>query len=174
MPAGFTKKHGAIQAPLGPRNIRRKALRILLFYGSNRERSYSRIDLNLRGAFQHRAADALVSVGVVLAGLLGWQWIDPVLSLLIAAVIVLGTWSLFRQSLPLMFERVTTGDVLENALIFIGTVGIIDPLREEVAPAIADAHRAGIRFLFFLRQETEFAMPNYYSAMTIGRSSRFG
>lgn len=72
--------------------------------------SGSRTDLNLRGAFLHMAADALVSVGVVLAGLLylrqGWQWIDPVLSLLIAAVIVLGTWSLFRQSLHLMFDGV--------------------------------------------------------------------
>ena len=72
--------------------------------------SGSRTDLNLRGAFLHMAADALVSVGVVLAGMLylwqGWQWIDPVLSLLIAAVIVLGTWSLFRQSLHLMFDGV--------------------------------------------------------------------
>lgn len=72
--------------------------------------SGSRTDLNLRGAFLHMAADALVSVGVVLAGLLylwqGWQWIDPVLGLLIAAVIVLGTWSLFRQSLHLMFDGV--------------------------------------------------------------------
>lgn len=72
--------------------------------------SSSRTDLNLRGAFLHMAADALVSVGVVLAGLLyfwqGWQWNDPVLSLLIAAVIVFGTWSLFRQSLHLMFDGV--------------------------------------------------------------------
>lgn len=72
--------------------------------------SGSHNDLNLRGAFLHMAADALVSVGVVLAGLLylwqGWQWIDPALGLLIAAVIVLGTWSLFRQSLHLMFDGV--------------------------------------------------------------------
>jgi cobalt-zinc-cadmium efflux system protein len=72
--------------------------------------SGSRTDLNLRGAFLHMAADTLVSLGVVLSGLLylwqGWQWIDPILSLLIAAVIVLGTWSLFRQSLHLMFDGV--------------------------------------------------------------------
>ena len=69
-----------------------------------------RHDLNLRGAFLHMAADALVSLGVVLGGLLylwqGWGWIDPVLSLLITAVIVLGTWSLFRQSLHLLFDGV--------------------------------------------------------------------
>ncbi len=67
-------------------------------------------DLNIRGAFLHMAADALVSLGVVMAGALylwqGWQWIDPVMSLLIAVVIVIGTWSLFRQSLHLLFDGV--------------------------------------------------------------------
>lgn len=67
-------------------------------------------DLNIRGAFLHMAADALVSVGVVVAGALalwfGWAWLDPVVSLLIAAVIVVGTWSLFRQSLHLLFDGV--------------------------------------------------------------------
>ena len=67
-------------------------------------------DLNIRGAFLHMAADALVSVGVVIAGALalwfGWTWLDPVVSLLIAAVIVIGTRSLFRQSLHLLFDGV--------------------------------------------------------------------
>lgn len=67
-------------------------------------------DLNIRGAFMHMAADALVSVGVVVAGALalwqGWNWLDPVLSLLIALVIVAGTWGLFRQSLHLLFDGV--------------------------------------------------------------------
>lgn len=67
-------------------------------------------DLNIRGAFLHMAADALVSAGVVIAGLLaigfGWGWIDPLISLLIAAVIVIGTWNLFRQSLHLLFDGV--------------------------------------------------------------------
>ncbi|MDO9481079.1 MAG: cation diffusion facilitator family transporter [Hydrogenophaga sp.] len=67
-------------------------------------------DLNIRGAFLHMAADALVSAGVVVAGALalwfGWTWLDPVVSLLIAVVIVVGTWSLFRQSLHLLFDGV--------------------------------------------------------------------
>ena len=67
-------------------------------------------DLNIRGAFLHMAADALVSAGVVVAGALllwkGWAWIDPVVSLAIAAVIVIGTWGLFRQSLHLLFDGV--------------------------------------------------------------------
>ena len=67
-------------------------------------------DLNIRGAYLHMAADALVSAGVVVAGglalWLGWSWLDPVVSLAIAAVIVVGTWSLFRQSLHLLFDGV--------------------------------------------------------------------
>ncbi len=70
-------------------------------------------DLNIRGAFLHMAADALVSAGVVVAGGLalwfGWTWLDPVVSLLIAAIIVFGTWSLFKQSLHLLFDGVPDG-----------------------------------------------------------------
>ncbi|MEB3289211.1 MAG: cation diffusion facilitator family transporter [Leptolyngbya sp.] len=67
-------------------------------------------DLNIRGAFLHMAADALVSVGVVLAGvailLTGWLWLDPVIGLGIVGVIVWGTWSLFRDALGLILDRV--------------------------------------------------------------------
>ncbi len=69
-----------------------------------------RADLNLRGAFLHMAADALVSLGVIVAGALylwqGWAWIDPLASIVIAIVVVFGTWSLFRQSLHLLFDGV--------------------------------------------------------------------
>lgn len=67
-------------------------------------------DLNIRGAFLHMAADALVSLGVVASGALylltQWQWLDPVTGLVIATLIVLGTWSLFRRSLHLMLDGV--------------------------------------------------------------------
>ncbi len=67
-------------------------------------------DLNIRGAFLHMAADALVSVGVVAAGALylwqGWTWIDPATSLVIALIVIVGTWSLFKQSLHLLFDGV--------------------------------------------------------------------
>lgn len=67
-------------------------------------------DLNIRGAYLHMASDALVSAGVVGIGALvlatGWRWLDPVASLVIALVIVIGTWGLFRQSLRLMFDAV--------------------------------------------------------------------
>ena len=70
-------------------------------------------DLNIRGAFLHMAADALVSLGVVVAGGLyvwkGWPWIDPVVGLLIAVIIVVGTARLFQQSLHLLFDGVPDG-----------------------------------------------------------------
>ena len=54
-------------------------------------------DLNIRGAFMHMAADALVSVGVVIAGvailLTGWLWLDPAVSLIVNVIIIGGTWS---------------------------------------------------------------------------------
>jgi cobalt-zinc-cadmium efflux system protein len=73
----------------------------------------SKDDLNARGAFLHMAADAAVSAGVVLAALLmmltGWLWIDSVTSLLIVAVIVLGTWGLLRDSLDMALDAAPRG-----------------------------------------------------------------
>ncbi|MBU2038946.1 cation diffusion facilitator family transporter [Thalassolituus oleivorans] len=70
----------------------------------------SQQDLNIRGAFLHMAADALVSAGVVFAGVLylwqGWSWLDPVISILVALVVMISTWSLFRRSLHLLFDGV--------------------------------------------------------------------
>jgi cobalt-zinc-cadmium efflux system protein len=76
-----------------------------LMFLSGREK-----DLNLRGAFIHMAADALVAAGVVVSGGLilftGWSWIDPLVSLIIAAVLLLGTWGLLRESVNLALDAV--------------------------------------------------------------------
>lgn len=88
-------------------------------------------DLNIRGAFVHMAADALVSLGVVMGGALylwqGWAWIDPVMSLAIAVVIVLGTWSLFKQSLHMLFDGVPDGvDMVRVRKLLLGLPGVAD------------------------------------------------
>lgn len=93
-----------------------------------------RSDLNIRGAFLHMASDALVSLGVVAAGILylwqGWLWLDPLMSLLIALLVVIGTWSLFSLSLHLAFDGVPPGidlAALRNALMALpGVVEIHD------------------------------------------------
>lgn len=73
----------------------------------------SQSDLNIRGAFLHMAADALVSVGVVVAGLViqltGWLIIDPIVSLAVNLVIVIGTWSLLTGSLSMSLNAVPRG-----------------------------------------------------------------
>ena len=67
-------------------------------------------DLNIRGAFLHMAADAGISLGVVISGALilfyGWNWVDPVISLLIAGAIFFSTWGLLRDSLNLSVDAV--------------------------------------------------------------------
>lgn len=67
-------------------------------------------DLNIRGVFLHMAADAGVSAGVALAGLgiflTGWLWIDPTVSLAVVVVILISTWTLFKESLNLAMDAV--------------------------------------------------------------------
>lgn len=67
-------------------------------------------DINVRGAYLHMAADAGVSLAVVVGGiamwLTSWTWVDPVLSLLIAVVIVLSTWGLLLESFNLILHAV--------------------------------------------------------------------
>jgi len=70
-------------------------------------------DLNIRGAYLHMAADALVSLGVVISGFVIWKfglkWFDPMSSLLIALVIFWSTWGLLRDSLNLAIDAVPRG-----------------------------------------------------------------
>ena len=70
----------------------------------------SRDDLNVRGAFLHMAADAAISLGVVVAGALvlttGWLWLDPTISLVIVAVILAGTWGLLKDAARLALQAV--------------------------------------------------------------------
>jgi cobalt-zinc-cadmium efflux system protein len=79
----------------------------LLFLSSRKH------DLNARGAFLHMAADAAISLGVVAAGAAilatGWTWLDPAVSLVIAVIILFGTWGLLKESLDLSLDAVPVG-----------------------------------------------------------------
>jgi cobalt-zinc-cadmium efflux system protein len=79
-----------------------------LMFMSGRQR-----DLNIRAAFTHMAADAIVSLGVVLAGIgilfTEWLWLDPTLSLVISALIVFNTWELLKDSFHLAIDGVPAG-----------------------------------------------------------------
>jgi cobalt-zinc-cadmium efflux system protein len=92
-------------------------------------------DINVRGAFLHMAADAAVSAGVVVAGLIilktGWLWLDPAVSLAIALVVLAGTWGLLRDSLSMSLDAVpSTIDphAVEQSLAAMGGVAAVHDL----------------------------------------------
>ena len=70
-------------------------------------------DINIKGAYLHMLADAVVSVGVAVAGVVyiftKWAWIDPLVSIIVCIVIFKGTWSLLKESLQLALKAVPTG-----------------------------------------------------------------
>ena len=67
-------------------------------------------DLNVKSAYLHMAGDAAVSLGVVISGglilLTGWNWLDPLVSLVITAIIIAGTWGVLRQSIHLALSAI--------------------------------------------------------------------
>ncbi len=75
-----------------------------LFFAGSKE------DLNVRGAFLHMLADAVISLGVVVSGVVilftGWDWLDPFVSLAVVMVILWGSWGLLRDSLNLALHAV--------------------------------------------------------------------
>lgn len=76
----------------------------LFFHGGHQH------DLNIRGAYLHMAADAGISLGVVIAGAVimatGWDWVDPVISILILVAIATSTWHLLKESVRLTLHAV--------------------------------------------------------------------
>src|SRR5215470_9605138 len=75
--------------------------------------SGSQRDLNIKSAFLHMAADTLVTASVVAAGIAiawtGWMWLDPAVSLVVSAVIVIGTWGLVKSAIGLALDAVPEG-----------------------------------------------------------------
>jgi len=80
-------------------------------------------DINIKGAFLHMAADAGVSVGVVLGGVLinatGYYLIDPIISVIIVVIIILGTWGLLKESFQMSLDAVPTGINLDDVKKYI-------------------------------------------------------
>ena len=91
-------------------------------------------DLNVKAAFSHLAADALVTAGVVAAGIViwltNWLWLDPAVSLVVSAVIVFGTWGLLKSAIGLALDAVPEGldaaGVRAHLLSLPGVAGLHD------------------------------------------------
>ena len=97
-----------------------------MFFSRGRKR-----DVNLRGAFLHLAGDAAVSLGVVVTGAVilktGWMWLDPLVSIIVSAVILVGTWGLLKQSLNLALDAVPEGIDAEQVNTYLaGLPGVLE------------------------------------------------
>ena len=94
-------------------------------------------DVNTRGAFLHMLTDTLVSVGVVVSGILisltGWNWIDPVIGIVIALIILVSTWQLLSESLALSIDAVPES---------IDPDEIVEEMKE--VPGVTDVHHLHI------------------------------
>lgn len=94
-------------------------------------------DLNVKGAYLHMAADTLVSVGVLVAGIVisrtGWYIIDPIIGLIVAVVILISTWNLLHDSLRLTLDGVPTS---------IDSQKVVEAIR--ALPGVDDVHHIHI------------------------------
>jgi cobalt-zinc-cadmium efflux system protein len=94
-------------------------------------------DLNIRGAFLHMAADAAISAGVVVAGVIivftGWFWLAPMVSLIVSAIIIIGTRGLLRESVNLSLDAVPQG--IDSRAVHEYLLSL---------PAVVDAHHLHI------------------------------
>lgn len=94
-------------------------------------------DLNVKGAYLHMAADALVSVGVLVAGIVisrtGWYIIDPIIGLIVAVVILISTWNLLHDSLRLTLDGVPAS---------IDSQKVVEAIR--ALPGVDDVHHIHI------------------------------
>lgn len=90
-------------------------------------------DLNIHGAYVHMLGDAAASAGVVVAAFgiawTGWMWIDPVVSLILVALITAGSWGLLRDSLNLALDAVPPGIDTEEVTAYLGSL-----------PGVSDVH----------------------------------
>ena len=91
-------------------------------------------DLNVRAAFTHMAGDAAIALGVVVAGVVilytGWHWLDPAVSLLIALLVVVGTWGLLRDSVTLALDAVPAGIDIEKVRGYLASVAGVSEVHD--------------------------------------------
>ena len=91
-------------------------------------------DLNVRAAVAHLVADAAVAAGVVVGALVikvtAWQWIDPLLSLLINAAIIVGTWKILTESLALSLAGVPRSIGIEAVRSYLVTLPGVEALHD--------------------------------------------
>lgn len=91
-------------------------------------------DINIKAAFLHLAFDALISLGVVIAGIIvfytHWLWIDPLAGLLIVVIILWGTWGLFNKSFTMVLDGVPHNVDIEKVREYFISLPDIDDVHD--------------------------------------------
>jgi cobalt-zinc-cadmium efflux system protein len=104
------------------------------------------LDINLRGVFLHMMGDAVISLGVVIAGagvlLTGWSWLDPAVGLLVAAFLVVSTWRLLTQSIAMSLQAVPSDIEPKEVLAFLAKVEGVDRIHDLHIWAMSTTERA--------------------------------
>jgi cobalt-zinc-cadmium efflux system protein len=103
------------------------AVNLAIMFGLERDKD----DLNIRAAWIHMLGDALGSVAIIIGAVVirytGWQWVDPILSILIGLLIVWTAWDIIKESLNILLEGLPTGLELQQVAAALKTVeGVID------------------------------------------------
>lgn len=92
------------------------------------------LDINLRGVFMHMMGDAVISLGVVVAGagvlFTGWSWLDPAIGLLVAVFLVVSTWRLLTQSIAMALHAVPSDIEPQEVHAFLGRIGGVDQVHD--------------------------------------------
>ena len=119
-------------------------------------------DLNIRGAFLHMAADALVSVGVVVGALIvrytHWNWVDPTMSLVIVGVVLVGSWELFRESTHLLFDGVPKNVRLSEVLEYLTSLPEVQEVTDIHIWALSTSESALTAHLVVPHQQVDDAL----------------
>lgn len=114
-------------------------------------------DLNVKGAYLHMAADALVSVGVLVAGIVisrtGWYIIDPIIGLIVAVVILISTWNLLHDSLRLTLDGVPTSIDSQKVVKAIRALPGVDDVHHIHIWAISTTENALTAHIFLKQPE---------------------
>ncbi len=104
--------HGSTIAWVAGLGIVINTVSALLFYRQQKN------ELNARSAYLHLMADALVSLGVVISGIVisytDWYWLDPAVGLVVMLIILISTWGLLRDSFKMSVDAVPSGIELDN------------------------------------------------------------
>lgn len=133
-------------------------------------------DLNIRAAVMHLLSDAAVSVGVLIAGVVilktGWMWVDPLVSLVISVVILVGTWGVLKDAAHLALGAVPETVQLKEVREYLGSLPGVDDVHDLHVWALSTTESALTAHLV-LKGASEFPGDEFIAAASKDLHDRY-